>query len=112
MRCSVRRLSSRRLQGPQAAYKGFGQQAARRLRAAAVILPHISGDRVKDHIMIQNEVLNEKATLVPLLDLCLYKEFSSFGNTPRYSAQSANPLYEQISAQSSRRFMNNPGYPG
>ncbi len=34
-RCSVRRLSSRRLQPGQAVAKGFGQQAARRPRAAA-----------------------------------------------------------------------------
>ena len=35
MRCSGRRASARRLQGLQAASKGFVQQAARRLRAAA-----------------------------------------------------------------------------
>jgi hypothetical protein len=35
MRCSVRRASARRLQELQAALKGFEQQAARRLRAAA-----------------------------------------------------------------------------
>jgi hypothetical protein len=35
MRCSGRRLSSRRLHELQAAFAGFGQQAARRLRAAA-----------------------------------------------------------------------------
>jgi hypothetical protein len=35
MRCSVRRLSSRRLQGLQARSNGLVQQAARRLRAAA-----------------------------------------------------------------------------
>jgi len=35
MRCSGRRLSSRRLQELQAVSKGLAQQAARRLRAAA-----------------------------------------------------------------------------
>ena len=35
MRCSGQRLSSRRLQILQAVSTGFGQQAARRLRAAA-----------------------------------------------------------------------------
>jgi hypothetical protein len=35
MRCSIRRLSSRRLQQGQTASRGFDQQAARRLRAAA-----------------------------------------------------------------------------
>ena len=35
MRCSGRRASSRRLQGLQAVPRGFYQQAARRLRAAA-----------------------------------------------------------------------------
>jgi len=35
MRCSGRRASARRLQEPQATPKGLGQQAARRLRAAA-----------------------------------------------------------------------------
>ena len=35
MRCSGRLQSSRRLQELQAASTGFGQQAARRLRAAA-----------------------------------------------------------------------------
>ena len=35
MRCSGRRASSRRLQGLHMANAGLGQQAARRLRAAA-----------------------------------------------------------------------------
>ena len=35
MRCSGRRASARRLQGRALARKGFDQQAARRLRAAA-----------------------------------------------------------------------------
>ncbi len=35
MRCSGRRASARRLQGPAPAWTGFDQQAARRARAAA-----------------------------------------------------------------------------
>ena len=33
----------------------------------------------------------------------------SLGNTVMYSARSLNSLCEQVSAQSSRRFMNSPG---
>ena len=52
MRCSVRRLSSRRLQPERAVSTGFEQQAARRLRAAADggRLPAQSGGRtVRQH---------------------------------------------------------------
>ena len=48
-------------------------------------------------------------TVAPLLDPCPQTGFSSLGNTHWYFARSDNPVCEQISAQSSRRFMNNPG---
>ncbi len=51
-------------------------------------------------------------TLAPLLDPCPHTGFSSLGNTHWYSARSENPVCGQCSAQSSRRFMNNPGLCG
>ena len=48
--------------------------------------------------------------LAPLLDPYPHTGFSFLGNTHGYSAQSENPVCEQFSAQSSRQFMNSPGW--
>jgi hypothetical protein len=45
----------------------------------------------------------------PSLDLYFNKGFLSVGRNRGYAAPSKNPLLKQISARSSREFMNYPG---